>query len=150
MKRTCGALLLLLAAACGEASDERDAARRAAHRDWCVAEELAVEANTQISSLDTLRSASDATNPVNMIYPFARARYDFAKARERQLALLDSAASAGSPQDSAALARRAAAAAPPAPTDAVALNASRDYQRDFARALGNPAHPCNQDPDAEQ
>jgi hypothetical protein len=142
--------LLIVAAACGGESQERAAGRKAAHRDFCIAEELAVQANTQISQLDTMRSGSDPSNPLNSIYVFARANYDFAKARERQLALMDSAALAGSATDSTDFARRAAEAGPRTPSNPIELHAAEDYQRHFAEALGNPAHPCNQDPDAER
>jgi hypothetical protein len=142
------ATLLLLAACAGE-NPQRVAARKAAHRDWCSAEELAVQANTQLSQLDTMRSGGSAQDPLSaMVYTFARAYYDFAKARELQMALADSALGTSSPEDSTQFAQRAAAAAPHAPTSPVEANAARDYQRHFADAMGNPAHPCNQEPDA--
>jgi hypothetical protein len=74
------------------------------------------------------------------IYPFAKAYHDYAKARERQLALLDSALAASSEEDSTAFATRATQAAPPGPTSPVEANAAADYQRHFAAALSNPAH----------
>lgn len=80
---------------------------------------------------------------VNLMRPFAQAFYDFAKARERELALTDSAVAAGTAGDSAELAARALQARPRAPTTEVEDNAARDYQRRFAEALGNPSHPCN-------
>src|SRR5687768_10567744 len=94
------ALILPLTAACGE-SEERAAARHAAHRDWCIAEELAVQAGGQIATLDTLSAGGIEMG--DRLYPFARAMYDFAKARERELALMDSAVSAGSARDSSEL-----------------------------------------------
>jgi hypothetical protein len=142
---------LLALPACDRESPERVAARKAAHRDACIAEELAVQANTQISQLDTMRAGADAPNPLSsMIYPFARAYYDFAKARERQLSLMDSAAIARTPEDSTRFAQRAAQAAPHAPSSQVEDNAAKDYQRHFADAMGNPAHPCNQEPESER
>jgi hypothetical protein len=119
----------------------RETARRAAHRDWCIAEELAVQANAQISTMDTLSAGNDLI--AARLYPFAKAFYDFAKAREMELALLDSAAAAETPDDSTQLAARAAQASPQAPAGDVETNAARDYQRRFAEALGNPSHPCH-------
>ena len=140
------AVLAILIAACGRESAERLAARQSAHRDWCIAEELAVQSNAQISKLDTI--GGDSASPVNaVIYPFARAYFDFAKARERQMALLDSALSAGSAQDSARFAQRSAEAGPRTPSNPVEANAAHDYERHFAAAMGNPAHPCNVEPD---
>jgi hypothetical protein len=140
------ACLTLALGACGE-DPEREAARRAARRDSCIAEELAVQAVTRLREIETMRQTSGEAITAT-IYPFTLAQHDFAKARERELALLDSAAAAATAQDSAALARRAAAARPAAPTDQVRQNAAEQYQRDFALALGNPAHPCNLGPEA--
>lgn len=143
MRRTIVPSLLALAllTACDAEDPQRAAARTAARRDRCIAEELAVQAGTQIATMDTLSSGGSAI--VNLMLPFARAFYDFAKARERELALMDSALAATSATDSAELAGRAARARPRAPASEVEVNAAQDYQRRFAEALGNPNHPCN-------
>ena len=108
-----------------------------------MAEELAIQANSKVTSLDTLR-ASGATGVVEQIYPFARAYFDYARARERQAALVDSAATAEFSEDSARFAGLAATAAPARPSGNVQANAAESYERDRRRLLGNPDHPCNQ------
>jgi len=144
MPRTTASAILLLSvalSACGE-DPQRAAARRDAHRDWCIAEELAVQANARLASMDTLMAAGNLFVE-RTLYPFTRAQYDFAKARERELALLDSAVAAGTREDSTGFARRAAEARPAAPTNEIQQRAAAQYTSDFALALGNPAHPCN-------
>lgn len=138
------ALLLLLAlAACTGDDPAKTAQRTAAHRAACVAEELAIQANSKVSSLDTLR-ANAAGSVVEQIYPFARAYFDYARARDRQTALVDSAAAAESSEDSVRFAGLAATAAPSRPNGNLQVNAAESYERDHARLLSNPDHPCNQ------
>ena len=137
-------LIAFLALAACTGDDPAKAAQRAnAHRAACVAEELTIQANTKVASLDTLRTNA-AGGFVEQIYPFARAYYEYARARERQTALVDSAAAAESGEDSTRFAGLAATAAPPRPSGNVQENAARGYERDHARALANPDHPCNQ------
>lgn len=140
-------LVLALAAAlaaCGGDDPARTAQRTAAHRAACVAEELAIQANSKISSLDTMRTRVPGSF-VNQVFPFARAYFDYAKVRERQAAWADSAASAGSTQDSARFAGQAARAAPPrGRPGSIEANAVESYERDYAAAMANPDHPCNQ------
>jgi hypothetical protein len=132
----------LALAACGDdaaKTEQRTAARRAS----CIAEELAIQANTRVSSLDTLRTRAPG-GFVDQIYPFARAYFDYARAREQYTALADSAAAAESEEDSARYAGQAARATPAAPPPGtVQGNAVQSYQRDHAAALANPDHPCN-------
>jgi hypothetical protein len=141
-------LVLALAAAlaaCGGGDDPaRTAQRTAAHRAACVAEELAIQANSKISSLDTMRTRVPGSF-VNQVFPFARAYFDYAKLRERQAAWADSASSATSAQDSARFAGEAARAAPPrGRPGSIEANAVESYERDYAAAMANPDHPCNQ------
>lgn len=136
-------ILALALAACTGDDPAKTAQRTAAHRASCVAEELAIQANSKVTSLDTLR-ATGATGVVEQIYPFARAYFDYARARERQAALVDSAAAAESSDDSVRFAGLAATAAPARPAGSVQVNAAQSYERDHARLLGNPDHPCNQ------
>jgi len=138
-----GALLAL--AACGDREDPAKAAQRsAARRSLCVAEELAIQANSKISSLDTLRTRMPESI-VAQVYPFARAYYDYAKIRERQAVWTDSAALATSPEDSTRFAARAASSSPGrGRPGSIEANAASSYDRDFVRAMNNPDHPCNQ------
>ncbi len=136
------ALAALALAACGGADDSaRDARRATARRQSCVAVELAVRANTNLSALDTLR-AGPAPGLVETLYPYQRAYFDYAKLRERQTAWADSAAS--SEADSARYAGEIARSMPqpPAPGTPQA-NAAATYERDFAAVMSNPDHPCN-------
>jgi hypothetical protein len=140
----------LALAACGGDDTEKAAQRTAAHRAACVAEELAIQANSKISSLDTLRAKSPE-GFVNQVYPFSKAYFDYAKLRERRAALLDSAAAAESEQDSVRFTGEAARTAPqrgqPGTTEA---NAAESYERDYAAAISNPDHPCNQQSGEEE
>jgi len=136
--------LLLALAACGGDSAEKAAQRAAAHRAACVAEELAIQANTKVSALDTLRTQAPG-GFVNQVYPFSRAYFDYARVRERHAALLDSAAAAESAQDSVRYTGEAARSAPrPGQPGSTAANAAESYERDYAAAISNPDHPCNQ------
>jgi hypothetical protein len=143
-------LVALALAACGGDDTEKAAQRTAAHRAACVAEELAIQANSKVSSLDTLR----ARNPggfVNQVYPFSKAYFDYAKVRERHAALLDSAAAAESEQDSARFTGEAARNAPaPGQPGSTEANAAESYERDYAAAISNPDHPCNQQSGEEE
>lgn len=135
--------LLLALAACGDDA-EKTAQRTAARRAACVAEELAIQANTKVSALDTLRTQAPE-GFVNQVYPFSRAYFDYAKVRERHAALLDSAAAAESAQDSARYTGEAARNAPkPGQPGSTEANAAESYERDYAAAISNPDHPCNQ------
>lgn len=135
--------LALAALAACQGEDPARAERRAgAARAACVGGELAVQAGNRLAAVDTLAANG---NPLTAtLFPFARGYHDYAKLRERQLALLDSAATAGSTEDSTELATRAAAGDPgrgrPGTPEA---NAAEAYDRDFASAMGNPSHPCN-------
>ena len=137
-------LWVAVLAACGGDDPEKAAQRTAAHRAACVAEELAIQANTKVSALDTLRARAPG-GFVSQVYPFSKAYFDYAKTRERHAALLDSAAAAESEQDSARFTGEAARIAPaarqPGSTEA---NAAESYERDYAAAISNPDHPCNQ------
>ena len=136
-------LLALALAACGGDDTEKVAQRTAAHRASCVAEELAIQANTKISSLDTLRAQTPG-GFVNQVYPFSKAYFDYAKLRERHAALLDSAAAAESAQDSVRFTGEAARNAPrPGQPGSTEANAAESYERDYAAAISNPDHPCN-------
>ncbi|HEX8675560.1 MAG TPA: hypothetical protein VF710_26950 [Longimicrobium sp.] len=135
-------LLVLTLAACGGENAEKVAQRTAAHRAACVAEELAIQANTKISSLDTLRAQGPGF--VNQVYPFSKAYFDYAKLRERHAALLDSAAAAESPEDSVRFTGEAGRNAPrPGQPGSIEANAAESYERDYAAAISNPDHPCN-------
>lgn len=145
-----GAALAL--AACGDREDPAKAARRAtAHRAACVAEELAIQANSKVSALDTMRTRMPESF-VAQVYPFARAYFDYAKLRERQAAWSDSALAAASGQDSARFAAQAARTAPGrGRPGSIEANAADSYERDYVTAINNPDHPCNQDSgEAEQ
>ncbi|MBD0320916.1 MAG: hypothetical protein ICV87_11320 [Gemmatimonadetes bacterium] len=142
MHKSASILVLALAACTGD-DPAKTAQRTAAHRAACVAEELAIQANSKVTSLDTLRANAPAA-VVERIYPFARAYFDYARARERQTALVDSAAAAESSDDSVRFAGLAATAAPGRPSGTIQVNAAESYERDHARLLGNPDHPCNQ------
>jgi nucleotide-binding universal stress UspA family protein len=136
-------LFLLALAACGDDA-EKTAQRTAAHRAACVAEELAIQANTKVSALDTLRTRTPG-GFVDQVYPFSRAYFDYAKLRERHAALLDSAAAAESAQDSVRFTGEAARNAPrPGEPGSTEANAAESYERDYAAAISNPDHPCNQ------
>jgi len=136
-------------AACGD-DTEKSAQRTAAHRAACVAEELAIQANTKISALDTLRTQAPE-GFVNQVYPFSRAYFDYAKIRERHAALLDSAAAAESADDSVRFTGDAARNAPrPGEPGSTAANAAESYERDYAAAISNPDHPCNQQGEEEK
>lgn len=135
--------LALAALAACQGEDPARAERRAvATRAACVGGELAVQAGTRLAAVDTL--AANGSPVTATLFPFARGYHDHAKLRERQLALLDSAASAAAAADSAEFATRAAAGDPgrgrPGTPEANAVEA---YDRDFALAMGNPSHPCN-------
>jgi len=137
-------LLALVLAACGGDDAEKTAQRTAAHRAACVAEELAIQANTKVSSLDTLRTQAPE-GFVKQVYPFSKAYFDYAKVRERHAALLDSAAAAESAEDSVRFTGEAARSAPrPGEPGSTEANAAESYERDYAAAISNPNHPCNQ------
>ncbi|HLL82518.1 MAG TPA: hypothetical protein VK420_07690 [Longimicrobium sp.] len=143
-RKTSLPLLLAALAACGGDDTEKAAQRTAAHRAACVAEELAIQANTKVSALDTLR-ARTPEGFVSQVYPFSRAYFDYAKVRERHAALLDSAAAAEPGQDSVRFTGEAARIAPrPGKPGSTEANAAESYERDFAAAISNPDHPCNQ------
>ncbi|HEX8359441.1 MAG TPA: hypothetical protein VF613_05015 [Longimicrobium sp.] len=150
-----GAALLSLAAlalaACGGGDDPELAARRTtARRASCVAVELAVRANTNLSALDTLR-AGPAPGLVETLYPYQKAYFDYAKLRERQTAWSDSAAATTSEADSARYAGEIARSTPPAPAPgSTQANAAATYERDFTAAMTNPDHPCNRPRDEER
>jgi nucleotide-binding universal stress UspA family protein len=135
-------LLALVLAACGD-DTEKTAQRTAAHRAACVAEELAIQANTKVSALDTLRTQAPE-GFVNQVYPFSKAYFDYAKGRERHAALLDSAAAAEAAEDSVRFTGEAARNAPrPGQPGSTEANAAESYERDYAAAISNPDHPCN-------
>ncbi len=143
-------LCLALLAACGGDDVEKAAQRTAAHRAACVAEELAIQANTKLSALDTLRAQTPG-GFVNQVYPFSKAYFDYAKIRERHAALLDSAAAAESAQDSARFTGEAGRNAPrPGQPGSTEANAAESYERDYAAAISNPDHPCNQQSGEEE
>ena len=137
-------LIVLALAACQGEDPARAERRQDAARAACVAEELAVQAGTRIAALDTLSATPMGSVMAQRTYPFVRGYYDHAKLSERRMALLDSAAAAASPEDSAGFATRAAAGAPgrgrPGTPEA---NAVERYNADSAAAMGNPSHPCN-------
>jgi hypothetical protein len=144
------ALGALALAACGGEDPERAARRATAQRAACAAVELAVRANTNLAALDTLR-AGPAPGLVETLYPYQKAYFDYAKLRERQAAWSDSAASAGSPEDSARYAGEVARTMPPRPAPGTPqANAAATYERDFAAVMSNPDHPCNRSADEEQ
>lgn len=136
-------------AACGD-DTENAAQRTAARREACVAEELAIQANAKVSALDTLRTRAPS-GFVSQVYPFSRAYFDYAKLRERHSALLDSAAAAESEQDSVRFTGEAARIAPrPGQPGSTEANAAESYERDYAAAISNPDHPCNQQAGGEE
>jgi hypothetical protein len=146
------ALAALTLAACGDREDPAKAAQRtASRRAACVAEELAIQANTKVSSLDTMRTRMPDSF-VAQVFPFAQAYFDYAKLRERQAAWTDSAVAATSKADSTRYAGQAARTAPGrGRPGSIEANAAQSYDRDFIMAMNNPDHPCNQESaEAEQ
>lgn len=138
------ALLALALAACGGDDPERAARRTTARRAACVAVDLAVRANTNLSALDTLRQGP-APGLVEALYPYQKAYFDYAKLRERQTAWADSAAAASSEEDSTRYAEQVARNTPSRGNPGTPqANAAGTYERDFAAAMANPDHPCNQ------
>ena len=138
------ALAALALAACGE-DPEKAVQRGTARRTACVAEELAIRANTNLAALDTLRGGP-TSGAMGAIYSYQTAYFNYAKLRERQAASSDSAAAAATPEDSARHATKAAQSTPPrGQPGTVQANASATYERDFSAALGNPDHPCNEE-----
>ncbi|CAA9320636.1 MAG: hypothetical protein AVDCRST_MAG68-1841, partial [uncultured Gemmatimonadetes bacterium] len=138
----------LALAACGGHDPERAARRTTARRAACVAVDLAVRANTNLSALDTLRQGP-APGLVETLYPYQKAYFEYAKLRERQTAWADSAAA--SEQDSARYAEQVARSTPSRGTPGTPqANAASTYERDFAAAMANPDHPCNQPQGEEQ
>jgi hypothetical protein len=81
---------------------------------------------------------------VNQVYPFSKAYFDYAKVRERHAALLDSAAAAESGRTRCASRARRRASPPARKPGSTEANAAESYERDYAAAISNPDHPCNQ------
>jgi hypothetical protein len=147
--RTAAALALLLAspAACGE-DRGRQAARRLARRNSCIASELALDAKERLAALDTAIVTARGT-PLEQAtiasHTFVAAYKAWADASSRSADFADSAVYARSRADSTSFARQADQARPRAvPAGTVEANAAASYNADFARAFGNPDHPCNQ------
>jgi len=142
---TATAAALLLLAGC--ADQGRAAARQLARRNSCIAAELALDAKERLASLDTAVATAQGT-PMEQVtvagHVFATAYRQWADASARSAALADSAAFARSSEDAARFTRESDAARPlPVAHGTVESNAAASYNEDFARAFGNPDHPCN-------
>ncbi|HEV7586624.1 MAG TPA: hypothetical protein VGO40_00745 [Longimicrobium sp.] len=142
---TAAAALLLLA---GCADRGRAAARQLARRNSCIAAELALDAKERLASLDTAVATAQGT-PLEQVtvagHAFAAAYRQWADASSRSADLADSAAFARSREDSVRLIRQSDEARPlPVAHGTVESNAAASFNQDFARAFGNPDHPCNQ------
>lgn len=120
-------------------SPERIAARQAAARDACVAEELVVRARENATELERFAAG---TGP----HTFAVAYREIAELRYASAAYADSAARAESAADSARYAERRKGVTPSAPAaETLEATIAQAYARDAARILANPAHTCNQE-----
>ena len=132
-------------AACGESAARREA-REQARRTACVASELALDAKVRLAALDTevVRMQGSPLQQVTEAgHLFAGAYKTYADAASRAADLADSAANAGSRDDSVRLAGEARRARPPAPRPGVEQNAAERFNADLQQALANPDHPCN-------
>lgn len=142
----CSAALL---SACGGESPEKRAARRDVHRTLCVAEELSLQAKERLAALDTVLATARGTPMESTVaagYAFAFAMKAHADSALRSAAYMDSAMAAPADEDSARYATLAIRTRPPAASpNTVEENAAVRYAREMAAALGNPAHPCNQE-----
>ena len=144
--RMAAALALLLAAGCGE-DQGRVAARALARRTSCVAAELALDAKERLAALDTAVATVQGT-PLEQATVASHAFVTAYKAWADQSAgsadYADSASYARSRGDSVRFARLSEQARPrPVPRGSLEGNAAESYNKDFARAFGNPDHPCN-------
>ena len=143
------AAALLLLAGCADRG--RAAARQLARRNSCIAAELALDAKERLAALDTA-AATAAGTPMEQVtmagHAFAAAYRQWADASARSAALADSAVNARTSDDAARLTRESDAARPlPVAHGTVESNAAVSYNQDFARAFGNPDHPCNKPKD---
>lgn len=152
------ALLLATAAlaACDRETPQQRAAREAARRDACIADELLIAARNRLSDLETLLRNAEAGGSavvatLDAPRVFATAMNGYAQARSSALAYADSAMRAETPEDSARFAEagRRFTVAPGAP-GSVEGNVARRWQEDFNVARANPSHPCNQPREEEE
>lgn len=148
--RTAAALLVLtvVLGACERAAGEdpeRRAARVAAARNACVAEELTIRARENLASLDTLAAMSGGLEgPLRATYTFAVVYRNFAELRSSALAYMDSAMVADTPADSTRFAQRAAQfVVRPGEPGTLDGNVSQEWERNFATTRGDPNHYCN-------
>jgi hypothetical protein len=144
----CAGAALLALSACGKKDDSGKAeAQRLARRNSCVAAELALSAKERLASLDTMAANSQGTpleSAANASRAFAAAYKAWADSASMAADLADSAAAAGSADDSTRYAQLSAQARPhPATAGTAQANAAAQYNDDVTRALGNPDHPCN-------
>ena len=138
-------------AACCESAAKKEA-REQARRTACVASELALDAKVRLAALDTevVRMQGSPLEQVTVAgHLFAGAYKAYADAASRAAELADSAANAGSRDDSVRWAGQAQRARPPAPHPGVEQNAAERFNGDLQEALANPDHPCNKPKDAD-
>jgi hypothetical protein len=133
----------------------REASRKEARRDACIATELLIQARNRAASLDTImaNAGGGTAGFAQSARQFAVAYDQYATARSAGLSLMDSAAYAKSRDDSLAWVNRAAKFSfGTAQPGSLADNVIAKYDADFAGAKANPDHPCNkpQEPDEDR
>lgn len=139
--------LTVAAAACDtRESPERRQARREAHRDACIAEELFGASRARMESLDEVAQTSDPLTAgiARASAAYAQAYHRHANARLAAFAHADSALASTSDADSTRHAAEIAKAAEAAPAPgSLDDNVRQKYAEELTAARANPAHPCN-------
>lgn len=160
MKKIAWIVAAFAVAGCSEGTDrpvppETLNEQRAAFRQACVAQELALRAEEDVATIESVLQSTDPSNPLAEInrmasaaaLEFARAYSAHAQIREVAYAYLDSAVNhARATADSARYLERATAVTVRVPqTGTVEENVITSYSANFAATLGDPDHRCNWD-----